>query len=150
MDSVFKPPFERIAAFGSSGGRLILRLRDDRGRWLRVHDDGALESATGDPREDESRSPLRVLALEDPLFVRARALHAELRGNFRPDDLLTLSPWGHFYPVQAFEGTESPVIEGYVGVESEMGAMTDVFGFRDDTNARSSVWTLQALLALLG
>lgn len=147
METMLPHPFENIAARSERGQPLLLRLRDNRGRWLRVHQDGSLEVAGGDHRHDKLRREFG--SLSSHLLQRAHVLHAELCNNFRPDDLGNRSGWDHFYPVQAFAGESRPAIEGFIGVESEMGMMTDVFGFRDDRNARQNVWTLQELLELI-
>lgn len=149
MTSNFKSPFQAIPAQSTYGGQLLLRLRDPRHRWLRVHENGDLEVAIGDARRDEHRTYLGTLAQAEPLLAQARELHAELRHNFQADSLLERSVWDHFYPVQAFAGVQDEIVEGYIGIECEMGATTDVFGFRDARNARKSHRTLQALLDLI-
>jgi hypothetical protein len=147
MEPVFQSPFQKISALSQRELPLLLRLRDNRDRWLRVHEDGSLEVATGDHRQDSSCVELAPLSAA--LLSRARALHENLRVNFRPDDLDRASRWDHFYPVQAFSGPNSPIIEGYVGIEIDMGAMTDVFGFRSGTDGYPSVYTLRELLDLI-
>ena len=47
MEPVFQSPFQKISALSQRGLPLLLRLRDNRDRWLRVHEDGSLEVATG-------------------------------------------------------------------------------------------------------
>ena len=108
MEPVFQSPFQKISALSQRGLPLLLRLRDNRDRWLRVHEDGSLEVATGDHRQDSSCVELAPLSAA--LLSRARALHENLRVNFRPDDLDRASRWDHFYPVQAFSGPNSPIL----------------------------------------
>lgn len=141
-------PLREIADRGASGAHLILRLRAKSGAWLRIHDDKTLELAVGDARRDESRSSLPPLASDDSLWADALTLANTLRRHLEPRDLTAAAPWPRSYPVQVFRGAPTSFVEGYVGVESDMGQRSDVFGLRDPSSAHASAQTLQRLLSL--
>ena len=119
-----------------------MRVRDARERWLRVHEDGALEIARGDARNERGRVDAGALSGPPPLEVIDALLH-----NLVPHPLTTPSPWPRFYPVQVFPSDSAEIVEGYVGVESEMGYIVDVFGVRDQ--GRAIVEALQQLLSAM-
>jgi len=134
------------------GSPLLLRLRSSstarRGHlWLRVHESGDLEQATGDARGDDSVRLLAALGPTDPRIVAGLAIRDELRARLRRGDLTGRSPWDHFYPVQAF-AREEPVIEGFIGVEIDMGARTDIFGLDGDWASMARV--VDGIQELLG
>ena len=95
-DVEFQEPLSNDPSSIDIWGQLLLRLRDPRHRWLRVHENGDLEVAIGDARRDEHRTYLGTLAQAEPLLAQARELHAELRHNFQADSLLERSVWDHF------------------------------------------------------
>ena len=124
--TVFPSPHDHLNPHSLGGHPLLLRVGLPGGdRWLRVHEGGRLELAHGDARHDRVVTPLpgRDLGL-DLGRVRDR-----LRAALRPMDLVAArSPWGTYYPVQAFAGLDAPVVEGFLGVEYEMGVRVDVLG----------------------
>ncbi len=120
-----------------------MRLRSpSRGRrghlWLRVHDNGEIEQAEGDARNDSVVRPIAALGRADPRIVAALAIRAYLRTRLTRGDLTRDSPWDHYYPVQAFAGTE-PVVEGFIGVEIDMGMRTDILGLDGDPASASRI-----------
>jgi hypothetical protein len=133
---MFSPPHQRIAAASGSGSPLMLRLRSPtsgrRGHlWLRVHENGELAQVDGDARSEGPARLLAALGRADPRIVAAAAIRDHLRAKLERRDLTGTSPWDHFSPVQAFAGAE-PVVEGFIGIEIDMGVRTDVFGFDND------------------
>lgn len=142
-EPLFPPPHQRIAPASVRGSPLILRLRSSstarRGHlWLRVHENGDLEQSIGDARSDGTVRPIAALGPADPRIVAALAIRHALRARLRRDDLTRTSPWDHFYPVQAF-APEEPVIEGFIGIEIDMGARTDIFGLDGDWASMAQV-----------
>ncbi len=137
-----------IAAIGYGGANLVLRVRDARGRWLRVHEDGALEIARGDARTERERVDAGALSGPAPLAL-IDSLHRDLVSH----PLTKPSPWPRFYPLQVFRWREHPsddaeLVEGYIGIESEMGCIVDVFGVRG-RQGREIVGALNELLSAM-
>jgi hypothetical protein len=116
-----------------------------------VHKNGDLEQAAGTARVDATIRPLYSLDPADRRTVNAAMLRDKLRASLSPINLEErTSPWAHFYPVQAFAGTNQRVIEGYIGVEIEMGVQTNIFGVDERRiDARSLLAGLVELLGLL-
>jgi hypothetical protein len=135
-------PLRGVASRSLSGARLVLRAASASGRWLRWHDDGSLELARGDARRDDERTPLGAQPV--PWSIIA-ALHRHLV----PCALTSPSPWPRYYPVQVFGGAPRDFVEGYVGIEVDMGVRTDVLGLRGG-DGHAIVDQLGALLARLG
>lgn len=151
-ERMFPPPHQQIVPVSGRGSPLILRLRSassaGRGHlWLRVHESGDLEQAVGDARSDDTVRPIAALGPTDPRIVAGLAIREVLRARLRPCDLTERSPWDHYFPVQAF-AREEPVIEGFIGVESDMGARTDIFGL--DGNWASMSRVVDGIHELLG
>lgn len=133
---MFPPPHQQIVPASVRGSPLILRLRSSstarRGHlWLRVHENGDLEQTSGDARTDDTVRPLAALGPADPRIVAALAIRDALRTRLRRGDLTGTSPWDHFYPVQAF-AREEPAVEGFIGIEIDMGMRTDILGLDGD------------------
>ena len=156
MVEKFPPPHERIAIKSINQSPLLLRLRSPRTHrqghiWLRVHENGDLEQTAGTPRTDVTIKALYSLGPADRRTLNAAMLRDKLRASLSPMNLEErASPWGNFYPVQAFAGTNQRVVEGYIGVEIDMGVQTDIFGLDPRrTDARSVLTGLVELLALL-
>lgn len=114
---------------------------------MRVHENGELEQADGDARSDGVARPIAALGRADPRIVAALAIRDDLRARLRRGDLTGTSPWDHYFPVQAFAG-EAPVVEGFVGVEIEMGMRTDILGLDGDRASVSRV--VDGIQELLG
>lgn len=130
------PPHAQIPLASQTGSPLVLRLRSSRsGRrghlWLRVHENGELEQVEGDARREGAPRLIAALGRSDPRIVAAMAVRDALRVRLEPHDLTGDSPWSNYYPVQAFAAAE-PAVEGYIGVEIDMGCRTDVFGLAGD------------------
>ncbi len=149
----FPAPHEHIAAHSQGGSPLLLRLRSPRSsrhgyHWLRVHTSGELERGEGDERRDRVITPLLDLGPADPRISRARELQDLLFRRLHPHDLGTYPPWDKFYPVQAF--TPDRTIEGYIGIEVDMGMRSDIFGLDGQHSDQVSLLDdLSALLELL-
>lgn len=89
-----------------------------------------MELAQGSSRVEDWVKPISPA---DPQGLRAgQAVRVsdELRARLAPQDLEKRPDWDRYYPVQAFAGPESSVIEGRIYVESEMGYRTDIGGIR--------------------
>lgn len=113
--------------------------------WLRVHADGEVERGEGDERRDIVITSLVSLGPGDPRIVHAAEIRDLLVRRLHPQTLARYPAWDKFYPVQAF--TAEATIEGYIGVEVEMGARTDIFGL--DGGHGESVRLLDGITALL-
>lgn len=149
---MFPPPHDGIAPTSGNGSPLLLRLRSSsRARhghlWVRVHDNGELEQVDGDARRDGTARLIATLGRADPRIATAAKIRDELRSRLSRRDLTTAPPWGRYYPVQAFAG-EEPVVEGFIGVEVDMGVRTDIFGLQDDR--RDDGWLVDGIDELLG
>jgi hypothetical protein len=150
--STFPGPHERIAALSRNGSPLALRLRSARkvrgGHvWVRVHENGELEQADGDARSETVIKPLVAVGRADSRTLHATEIRDHLLRRLWRRDLSRPPPWDKYYPVQAFEGTEK-VIEGYIGVEVEMGTITDIFGIDGDHACARAI--LDGITELLG
>ncbi|MCY1073822.1 WD40 repeat domain-containing protein [Archangium lansingense] len=126
----------RIAACSRNGSPLLLRLRNRTGQWLKVHENGDLERAEGDALSDTVVTPFIVSDPGPRLTEHPARLHMELCRRLQQYDLTKPPPWGQSHPVQVFIGGEL-VVEGYVGVESDMEAHTDIFGLDFGLNAEN-------------
>ncbi len=150
--STLPPPHERIAACSANGSPLVLRLRSGRSvrrgyLWVRMHENGDLERGEGDERSDILIKPLAMLGRADPRVVHAIEIRDQLLRKLWPRDLSRPPPWGKYYPVQAFLGTEK-AIEGFIGIEVDMGIRMDIMGL--DGNAASAAALLDGIEDLLG
>lgn len=142
----FPAPFTEILPSAKQGGALLMRLHATGAKWLRVHADGVIELSRGTARSDQSVRWIGALGRDSDLYRVALELHQELLTNLIGDDLQMRPQWGSYYTVQAFSAVDKPIIEGYIGLEIEMGALCDVFGFRDNHKGHQTVLALRALL----
>jgi len=152
--SRFPAPHEHIAPTSLGGSPLLLRLRSPRWgkqhgyHWLRAHADGALERGEGDERRDLAVSPLTAIEPAARGLLRITTIHELLFRRLDPHDLGRSAPWDKFYPVQAF--TPERTIEGYIGIEVDMGARSDIFGLTGGhPDAASLLDDISALLELV-
>jgi hypothetical protein len=150
--ATFPEPHERIATTSRSGSPLALRLRSAklvRGghAWVRVHENGEIERADGDARSETLIKPLAAVGRADRRILHATEIRDHLLRRLWPRDLSRPPPWDKYYPVQAFEGTEK-VIEGYIGVEYDMGVRTDIFAIDGDHACAEAI--VDGIVELLG
>ncbi|MGE0791261.1 MAG: hypothetical protein AB7S26_36645 [Sandaracinaceae bacterium] len=139
-------PMGGVTEEGIGGAALLLRIETRDGGWLRVHADGALETADGDARRDRARSSQGVLPAD--LLARAVGLRDALYASLTLSSLTTPRSGGRGYAVQAFGRTPPAFVEGRVDLEREMGRTVEVIGLRRDAQrAAECVATIEALLA---